>query len=97
MKPACDTTHGTRHGTARADAEALSARVLHALERVNWPAHLATLIKSAERSGAPHEVIEALEHLPDEVFGSFPEVSASIIAARLRKPGNAQRDSAAQE
>jgi len=90
--PACDATqpdshkktHATTLDKALADAEALSARVLHALERVNWPAHPATLIESAEASGASRDVIDALRKLPDEAFGSFPEVSASIIAEQLR-------------
>jgi hypothetical protein len=93
MKPAPmrDATrtdiHGDAHDSdqdlARANAEALSDRVLHALERVNWPAHPGTLIESAEQSGAQRDVIDALRQLPDEAFGSFPEVSALIIAAQL--------------
>lgn len=78
--PACDTTAAAN----RADLRALTLRVLHALERVNWPAHPATLIESAEHSGAPSDVVQALRQLPDEAFGSFAEVSASIVAAQLR-------------
>ncbi|WP_035512521.1 DUF2795 domain-containing protein [Paraburkholderia nodosa] len=93
MKPAsaCETTRADTPDQARSNAEALSERVLHALERVTWPAHPATLIESAERSGAPRDVIDALRHLPDEAFGSFPEVSALIVAAQL-----GAHDSAAQ-
>lgn len=99
--PACETTQASTRGNTidtvqdqvqdkvRADAEALTERVLHALERVTWPAHPATLIQNAEDSGATSDVIDALRDLPDEAFGSFPEVSASIIAARLRAGGAA--------
>jgi len=69
---------------ARADAEALTERVRHTLERVNRPAHPGTLIEIAERSGASRDVIDSLRRLPDEAFGSLDEVSASIIAAQLR-------------
>jgi hypothetical protein len=86
--PASDTPRSTlndeKGDAARAHADELADRVLHALEQVNWPAHPATLIESAEASGAAHDVIEALRALPDEAYGSFPEVSASIVAARLR-------------
>ncbi|QGZ57403.1 DUF2795 domain-containing protein [Paraburkholderia acidiphila] len=93
MKPAsvCEAPRADAPGQARSNAEALTGRVLHALERVTWPAHPATLIESATNRGAAHDVIEALRHLPDEAFGSFSEVSALIVAAQLRA-----RESAAQ-
>lgn len=86
MKPAsaCEATRTATPAQTRGNAEALSERVLHALERTTWPAHPATLIENAEGSGAPPDVIEALRRLPDEAFGSFPEVSALIVAAQLR-------------
>ncbi|MBB2929103.1 DUF2795 domain-containing protein [Paraburkholderia silvatlantica] len=99
MKPgsACEATRADTPDAARSNAAALSGRVLHALERVTWPAHPATLIESAERSGAPRDVIDALRRLPDEAFGSFPEVSALIVAAQLGVCGStAQRGSATQ-
>ena len=85
MKPAsaCAATRASTADQARPNAEALAARVLHTLECVTWPAHPATLIESAERSGAPRDVIKALRGLPDEAFGSFSEVSALIVAAQL--------------
>jgi hypothetical protein len=100
--PACDATrpdihdqaHDNSHDKARADAEALTDRVLHALARVNWPAHPGTLIESAEQSGAQHDVIDALRQLPDEAFGSFPEVSASIVATQLRAHDATRRGAA---
>lgn len=64
-------------------ANALADRVQMALERVTWPAHPATLIEHAEQAGAAREVIDALRGLPDEAYGSFPEVSASIVAAQM--------------
>ncbi|HKT90587.1 MAG TPA: DUF2795 domain-containing protein [Paraburkholderia sp.] len=82
--PACAEIRADTPDEARSNAEALTGRVLHALECVTWPAHPATLIESAERSGAPRDVIEALRQLPDEAFGSFSEVSALIVAAQLR-------------
>ncbi|WP_321909442.1 MULTISPECIES: DUF2795 domain-containing protein [unclassified Paraburkholderia] len=93
MKPAsaCEATRADTLGEARSNAKALTGRALHALECVTWPAHPATLIESAESRGAPRDVIEALRQLPDEAFGSFPEVAASIVAAQLRL-----RESAAQ-
>ncbi|MCP3724192.1 DUF2795 domain-containing protein [Paraburkholderia sp. CNPSo 3272] len=99
MKPAsaCEATRADTPDEARSSAEALSDRVLHALERVTWPAHPATLIENAERSGAPRDVIDALRRLPDEAFGSFPEVSALIVAAQLAARGpNAQGGAAKQ-
>jgi hypothetical protein len=81
---------------AHAEAEALTDRVLHALERVTWPAHPDTLIENAEQSGAQGDVIAALRNLPDEAYGSFPEVSASIIAAQLRSHETVQRGAAAR-
>ena len=82
--PASDAMQAETPDQARAKADALTERVLHALQRVNWPAHPDTLIESAESSGASRDVIESVRQLPDEAFGSFPEVSASIIAAQLR-------------
>ncbi|WP_322030370.1 DUF2795 domain-containing protein [Paraburkholderia sp. J76] len=86
MKPAsaCEATRTATLAQTRGNAEALSERVLHALECVTWPAHPATLIENAERRAAAPDVIEALRELPDEAFGSFPEVSALIVAAQLR-------------
>jgi len=85
MKPAsaCEATRADTPDQARSNAEALTRRVLHALECVTWPAHPPTLIESAERRGAPQDVIDALRRLPDEAFGSYPEVSALIVAAQL--------------
>ena len=85
MKPAsaCAAIRTDTADQARSNAEALAGRVLHTLECVTWPAHPATLIESAERSGAPRDVIDALRGLPDEAFGSFSEVSALIVAAQL--------------
>ncbi|MCP3705556.1 DUF2795 domain-containing protein [Paraburkholderia sp. CNPSo 3274] len=99
MKPAsaCDATGADNPDQARSNAEVLTGRVLHALECVTWPAHPATLIESAERSGAPRDVIDALRRLPDEAFGSFPEVSALIVAAQLSaRDSTAQRGPATQ-
>ena len=99
MKPASarDATRVDTPDQARSNAEALTGRVLHALECVTWPAHPATLIESAEHSGAPRDVIEALRQLPDEAFGSFSEVSALIVAAQLRaREATAQRGATPQ-
>lgn len=86
MKPASAyaATRADTPDQARSNAEALTGRVLRALECVTWPAHPATLIESAERSGAPRDVVEALHQLPDEAFGSFAEVSALIVAGQMR-------------
>ncbi|MEX3948845.1 DUF2795 domain-containing protein [Paraburkholderia sp. EG287B] len=99
MKPAsaCEAARSDTPDEARSNAEALSDRVLHALERVTWPAHPATLIETAERSGAPRDVTDALRRLPDEAFGSFAEVSALIVAAQLGARGSTvQRGAATQ-
>lgn len=69
----------TNASSPRPDARhTLTRRVLHAVEHVTWPAHPGTLIDSARRSGAPPDVLDALRALPDEAFGSFQEVSASL-------------------
>jgi hypothetical protein len=96
--PARSTTQpdiqNTSNDKARAEAEALTDRVLHALERVTWPAHPDTLIENAQQSGAAPDVIEALRDLPDEAYGNFAEVSALIVAARLSTRENFQGDPA---
>jgi hypothetical protein len=61
--------------------EALVDRVQRAVNDVSYPAHPGTLIDAATQEHADPEVLEALRRLPDEAFGSFPEVSASIVAA----------------
>jgi hypothetical protein len=98
--PQPDIQHASNNTTldrAHAEAEALTDRVLHALARVTWPAHPGTLIENAEQSGAARDVIDALRELPDEAFGSFPEVSASIVAAQLRSHENVQRGAATRD
>jgi hypothetical protein len=98
MKPAPDATQpdiqNESPDKARAEAEALSDRVLRALARVTWPAHPDTLIENAEQSGAPPDVIEALRDLPDEAYGNFAEVSALIVAAQLSTREDFQRGAA---
>lgn len=80
---------------SRATANALADRVQLALERVTWPAHPATLIECAEHAAAAPDVIEALRNLPDEAFGSFPEVSASIVATHMSKNSTPEQRNAA--
>ncbi|CAG9203430.1 conserved hypothetical protein [Paraburkholderia tropica] len=65
--------------------EALILRVERAVDTVTFPAHPGTLIECAERAGARADVLAALRELPDEAFGSFSEVSASIVAAHDRQ------------
>ncbi|CAM2156931.1 DUF2795 domain-containing protein [Paraburkholderia tropica] len=65
--------------------EALILRVERALDAVTFPAHPGTLLDCAEHSGARADVIDALRALPDEAFGSFSEVSASIVASHDRQ------------
>ena len=95
MKPAF--AHEAPPDQVRANAEALTERVLRALECVTWPAHPATLIESAEHSGAQRDVIDALRLLPDEAFGSFPEVSALIVAAQLSEHESSAQGGAATQ
>lgn len=64
-------------GNAR---DALVERIQRAVNDVSYPAHPPTLIEAAEQAHADADVLEALRDLPDEAFGSFPEVSASIVA-----------------
>ncbi|QGZ63531.1 DUF2795 domain-containing protein [Paraburkholderia acidisoli] len=65
-------------------ANALADRVQSALDGVTWPAHPATLLECAAGYGAGRDVMDALRGLPDEAYGSFPEVSASIVATQMR-------------
>ncbi|MBN3853561.1 DUF2795 domain-containing protein [Paraburkholderia sp. Ac-20340] len=60
--------------------EALVERVQRAVDGVSYPAHPPTLIEAAGQQHADIDVMDALRRLPDEAFGSFPEVSASIVA-----------------
>lgn len=60
--------------------DALKQRVLNAIETVSWPARRDTLVDSAREHHASGDVVDALRALPDESFGSFSEVSASIAA-----------------
>ncbi|MFP6560035.1 DUF2795 domain-containing protein [Paraburkholderia sp. B3] len=57
-------------------------RIASAIAQVSYPAHPLILIETAEHSGAARDVVDALRALPDEAFGSFSEVAASIEAAR---------------
>ena len=59
---------------------ALKQRVLQAIETVSYPARRDTLVDSAREHHATNDVVDALRALPDESFGSFSEVSASIAA-----------------
>lgn len=59
---------------------ALKQRVLDAIVTVSYPARRDTLVDSAREHGAAADVVAALSALPDESFGSFSEVSASIAA-----------------
>ncbi|WP_043203798.1 DUF2795 domain-containing protein [Paraburkholderia acidipaludis] len=75
------------HSSASIAAEAAARqdfkqRIEAALAQVNYPAHPPILIETAEQSGAASDVVAALRTLPDEAFGSFSEVAASIEAAR---------------
>lgn len=70
---------------AEGNAEArrtFDQRLESAINGVSYPAHPPTLIESAEHNGADPDVLDALHQLPDEAFGSFPEVAASVVAAR---------------
>jgi hypothetical protein len=60
--------------------DVLVERIQRAVNDVSYPAHPRTLIEAAEQARAEPDVLEALRDLPDEAFGSFPEVSASIVA-----------------
>jgi hypothetical protein len=60
--------------------QALKQRVLHATATVSWPARRDTLVDSAREHRAAADVVDALRALPDESFGSFSEVSASLAA-----------------
>lgn len=56
----------------------LKQRVLEATVTVSYPARRDTLVDSAIEHQAQADVVAALRALPDESFGSFNEVSASI-------------------
>jgi hypothetical protein len=58
--------------------DALKQRVLNAIETVSYPARRDTLVDSAREHRAAGDVVDALRALPDESYGSFSEVSASI-------------------
>jgi hypothetical protein len=60
--------------------DALKQRVLNAIETVSYPARRDTLVDSAREHRAAGDVVDALRALPDESYGSFSEVSASIAA-----------------
>jgi len=60
--------------------DALRQRVLRAVVTVSYPARRDTLVDSAREHHADNDVVNALRALPDESFGSFSEVSASIAA-----------------
>lgn len=63
-----------------ATLDALKQRVLNAIETVSYPARRDTLVDSAREHRAAGDVVDALRALPDESYGSFSEVSASIAA-----------------
>lgn len=65
-------------------------RIESAVESVSYPAHPPILIESAECSGAARDVVDALRALPDEAFGSFSEVVASIEGARAPVDGSSR-------
>jgi hypothetical protein len=48
------------------------------LKGVNYPATKAELIQTAEENGAPADVIQVLEDLPDQDFGGPEEVSEAF-------------------
>ncbi|WP_042298389.1 DUF2795 domain-containing protein [Paraburkholderia bannensis] len=60
--------------------DALVERVQRAVNDVSYPAHPRTLIDAATQAHAGPDVLDALQRLPDEAFGGFAEVSASIVA-----------------
>ncbi|MBB3256789.1 hypothetical protein F4827_001635 [Paraburkholderia bannensis] len=60
--------------------DALIDRVQRAVNDVSYPAHPRTLLDAARQAQADFEVLDALRGLPDEAFGGFAEVSASIVA-----------------
>lgn len=62
------------------ERDALKDRVRHAIATVSYPARRDTLVDSAQEHSAAADVVDALRALPDESFGSFSEVSASIAA-----------------
>jgi len=83
-RPDRDASSSTpaRHTPSPADeqADALKQRVLDAIATVSYPARRDTLVDSAREHRAADDVVDALRALPDESFGSFSEVSASIAA-----------------
>lgn len=62
------------------ELEALKAGARDALATVSYPARRDTLVDSAREHHARADVVDALRALPDESYGSFSEVSASIAA-----------------
>ncbi|WP_321846471.1 DUF2795 domain-containing protein [Paraburkholderia bannensis] len=73
--------------------DALVERVQRAVNDVSYPAHPRTLIEAARQAHASPDVLDALNRLPDEAFGGFAEVSASIVAG-LDKRAERRRDAA---
>jgi hypothetical protein len=79
MYPSASVATDAANAAARQD---FKERIAAALADVSYPAHRTILIETAEHSGATRDVVDALRTLPDEAFGSFSEVAASIAAAR---------------
>jgi hypothetical protein len=79
MYPSASVATDATNAAARQD---FKERIAAALADVSYPAHRPILIETAEHSGAARDVVDALRTLPDEAFGSFSEVAASIAAAR---------------
>lgn len=69
------------HRPSRTDQQLdiLKQCVRDATLAVSYPARRDTLVDSAREHHASAEVVDALRALPDESFGSFAEVSASIV------------------
>jgi hypothetical protein len=51
------------------------ADMTHALRGISFPAKKQDLKQQAQSNNAPDEVISAIEHLPEEEFGTMAEVA----------------------
>jgi hypothetical protein len=51
------------------------ADMTHALRGVDFPANKGALTEHARKNDAPDEVVSAIEHLPEQEFGTMADVA----------------------
>lgn len=72
------------------------ADMTHALRGVNFPANKNELRQQAQSNNAPEEIISAIDHLPEEQFGTMAEVARAYEEEEPGQVSGSEREQASE-